>query len=112
MQGGRWRDVGAFCVASLPLLAHFVLWTASDYDRVQRLRRYGEDVTVAATAYLERLAPSHVPAVALSSAEGYAVYLQRYLLEEDQRFGLRPWQFWRTLPDPPTRPGLVVPRGN
>jgi len=96
-------------------LFNFVDWTAFSFDRVQRLRRYGEDMSVATSQYLERRAPSGAPAVRLSSPEAqrYGLGLEAAMLEAERRLGLRPWQFWRTLPDdPPARPGLVVPRSN
>lgn len=100
-------------LAFAPLVVHFVLWTTADYSRVLRLRRYGEDMAIATTAYLERLSPTHLPAVRLSSAGGYVMELQSFLLEEEQRLGVRPWQFWRTLPQlPPARPGPVIHRSN
>jgi hypothetical protein len=105
----------ACLAACLPFLFNFVAWTASSFDRVQKLRRYGEDMSVATTDYLERRQPSGAPAIKLSSidAQRYGLRLQASMLEEEQRLGLRPWQFWRTLPvDPPARPGPIVYRGN
>jgi hypothetical protein len=114
----RSREALAVIVAAaagLLFLFNFVAWTASSFDRVQKLRRYGEDMSVATTDYLERRAPSGVPAVKLSSVEAqrYGLGLEASLLDAERRVGLRPWQFWRTLPtDPPARPGPIVPRSN
>ena len=105
----------ACLAACLPFLFNFVAWTASSFDRLQKLRRYGEDMSVATTDYLERRQPSGAPAIKLSSidAQRYGLGLQASMLKEEQRLGLRPWQFWRTLPvDPPARPGPIVYRGN
>ncbi len=102
-------------LAGLLFLFNFVGWTASSFDRVQKLRRYGEDMSVATTDYLERRAPSGAPAVRLSSVEAqrYGLGLEASMLDAERRLGLRPWQFWRTLPDdPPARPGPIVPRSN
>lgn len=99
----------------LLFLANFVAWTATTSDRVRELRRYGEDMSVATTAYLERLRPTAVPPVELSSAvaQRYGLDLLAYMLEAEQSLGLRPWQFWRTLPStPPARPGRIVHRSN
>lgn len=101
--------------ACLLFLFNFVAWTTSNFDRVQQPRRYGEDMSVATTAYLERRQPTGAPSIKLSSpaALRYAVDLQAFMLETELRLGLRPWQFWRTLPrDPPARPGRIVPRSN
>jgi hypothetical protein len=109
------RRAGVALLAVLPLLLNFVLWTTSGYDRVQWLRRYGEDMAVATSAYLERRAPSDAAPILLSSTEAmrYAEGLQRFLLGEEQRLGMKPWQFWRVVPDlPPARPGLVRHRSN
>ena len=103
---------GAAC---LPFLLNFVAWTTSSFDRVQTLRRYGEDMSVATTDYLEGRAPTGRPAVKLSSLEAqrYGLGLQASMLETERRLGLRPWQFWRTLPsDPAPRPGPIVYRSN
>jgi len=101
-------------VGGLLFLFNFVGWTASSFDRVQKLRRYGEDMSVATTDYFERRAPSGAPAVRLSSVEAqqYGLALEASMLDAERRLGLRPWQFWRTLPDPPARPGPVVSRSN
>ena len=102
-------------VGCLLFVFNFVAWTASNLDRVQKPRRYGEDMSVATTAYLERVQPTGAPAVKLSSAAAlrYELDLQAFMLETELRLGLRPWQFWRTLPrNPPARPGLIVPRSN
>lgn len=99
----------------LPFLFNFVAWTTSSFDRVQQLRRYGEDMSVATSVYLERRAPTGAPAVKLSSAaaQEYGRDLQAGMLKEEQTLGLRPWQFWRTLPsDPRPRPGPIVYRSN
>jgi len=95
-------------------LFNFVVWTCSSFDRERKLRRYGEDMSVATTAYLEQRRPTGAPAVALSSmaAQQYALHLQASLLAMERTLGLRPWQFWRTLPDPAPRPGLIVARSN
>src|SRR5437667_5988527 len=111
------RALGALAclVACLPFLFNFVAWTTSGFDRVQKLRRYGEDMSVATTGYLERRQPSGAPAVELSSLEAqrYGLDLQASMLNTERQVGLRPWQFWRTLPgDPPARPGPVVFRSN
>jgi hypothetical protein len=101
--------------SGLLFLFNFVDWTASGFDRVQKLRRYGEDMSVATTDYLERRAPSRAPAVKLSSVEAqqYGLALEASMLDAERQLGLRPWQFWRTLPnDPPARPGPIVPRSN
>jgi hypothetical protein len=104
------------CLAAcLPFLFNFVAWTASSFDRVQKLRRYGEDMSVATTGYLERRHATGAPAVKLSSiaAQRYGLDLQAFMLQREQALGLRPWQFWRTLPDdPPARPGPIVYRSN
>src|SRR5437899_2533016 len=105
----------ACLTACLPFLFNFVAWTTSGFDRVQKLRRYGEDMSVATTGYLERRQPSGAPAVELSSLEAqrYGLDLQASMLNTERQVGLRPWQFWRTLPgDPPARPGPVVFRSN
>ena len=105
----------ACLVACLSFLFNFVAWTTSSFDRVQQLRRYGEDMSVATADYLERREPTGAPAVKLSSiaAQRYGLDLQASMLKEEQQLGLRPWQFWRTLPlDPPARPGLIVYRNN
>src|SRR5881397_626790 len=102
-------------LACLLFLFNFVAWTTSNFDRVQQPRRYGEDMSVATTAYLERRQPTGAPSIKLSSpaALRYAVDLQAFMLETELRHGLRPWQFWRTLPrDPPAHPGRIVPRSN
>ena len=105
----------ACLAACVPFLFNFVAWTASSYDRVQKLRRYGEDMSVATTSYLERREPTGSPAIKLSSiaAQRYGLGLQATMLKEEQQLGLRPWQFWRTLPvDSPVRPGPIVHRNN
>ncbi len=105
----------ACLAACLPFLFNFVAWTTTSFARVQKLRRYGEDMSVATTEYLERRKPTGAPAIKLSSiaAQRYALGLQASMLETERQLGLRPWQFWRTLPlDPPARPGPIVYRDN
>ena len=99
----------------LPFLFNFVAWTTSSFDRVQQLRRYGEDMSVATSLYFERRSPTGAPPIKLSAAaaQQYGRDLQARMLEREQALGLRPWQFWRTLPgDLPPRAGPIVYRNN
>src|ERR1044071_7824402 len=111
------KALGAFLPVAvcLPFLFNFVAWTTSSFDRVQQLRRYGEDMSVATSLYLERRSPTGAPPIKLSSeaAKQYGRELQARMLATEQALGLRPWQFWRTLPgDLPPLPGRVVYRSH
>jgi hypothetical protein len=117
-RGAWWRPTltaAACALGCLPFLLDFAAWTTGDLSRVQKLRRYGEDMSVATTAWQERRRPSGAPAIRLSSPEAirHGFALQEFVVDSARRHGLRPWQFWRTLPEPPPpRPGLVVHRNN
>jgi hypothetical protein len=102
-------------LASCLLLANFISWTTGDLDRLDKWRRYGEDMSVATTDYLEHLEPTDRPAVTLSedAAKSYMRNLQRLIRKMVIRHEIRPWQFWRTLRrNPLQRPGRVIHRRN
>ncbi|MBN2371930.1 MAG: hypothetical protein JXO72_15720 [Vicinamibacteria bacterium] len=103
------------CLPSLILLANYIRWTTGEIHHLDQWRRYGEDMSVATTDYLEHIEPTGRPSVTLSdeAAKTYMRGLQNYIRKMVLMQDIRPWQFWRTLRrDPPARPGHVVHRMN
>jgi hypothetical protein len=114
----RWTKHLSLLLCPFPaliFLINFVAWTAQDTWRLGEWRRYGEDMSVATTDYLEHIEPTDAQPATLSTeeAKSYMRALQRFIQKMVARHAIRPWQFWRPLRRHPLhRPGRVLHRMN
>jgi hypothetical protein len=87
-------------LASALLLWHTAYWHAgaADLSALRTPRRYWEDLTVAATRWLDR--DERAQGVSINSAEGAELRLgfQRWLARTAAAEGVAVWEFWRTVP--------------
>ncbi|MBI3931956.1 MAG: hypothetical protein HY317_00950 [Acidobacteria bacterium] len=88
---------------------------SGDLASLRTPRRFWEDVTVAASHHLDRGDPRPVPTATVAGGAGADLRhaYQRYLSRVAGEAGVRPWQFWRTVPVKPFLDrGRVVLRHN
>jgi hypothetical protein len=99
-------------LASALLIWHTAYWRAgTDLSTLPTSRRYWEDLTVAATRWLDR--DGHAAKVSINSADGAELRLgfQRSLARAAGAEGLAAWEFWRTLEVRPALKGRrLLPR--
>lgn len=98
------RVLGALVgVVAWGLLAwNTAAWRPGELDRLQQhVRRYWEDLAVATSNYVAR--DGEVARAGLASSVGSDLYnaYKRYMPKAAAAEGLRPWQFWRTIPVKP-----------
>ena len=82
------------------LLANTAAWRGQhDLENRRATRRYWEDLSIAAAAYLNRGEPK-VESVSIAEIAGQSLRgdYQRYVTRMALADPIQPWQFWRTVP--------------
>jgi arylsulfatase len=91
----------------------------ADFKRMEAFRRLWDDLAVGITRYVEAEVPlasvAGDPTITVLAPEDARESYRGLVLSKTRAQDIRPWQFWRTLPNKPFFTGrspLVVPRVN
>ena len=110
------RDVMALIAGLLAcgvLLVNAAVRPGSRLDELKAPRRYWEDVSVGVSAYFYSGDQKDVPTihVGIPIAMDYRHHYEGYLIRMVDELGIKPWQFWRTVPIRPSlKKDRIVPR--
>ena len=90
------------------LFAHTALWRGErELSQLRTPRRYWEDVGIASSAFHRGARAPSPPPIVIGVGPGPELRraYQRFVSRAAEEAGIRPWQFWRTVP---IRPALAV----
>lgn len=86
---------------------------SSRLDELKAPRRYWEDVSIGVSAYFYAGDQPGVPTihVGIPIAMDYRHHYEGYLIRMVDELGIKPWQFWRTVPIRPSlKKDRIIPR--
>ena len=112
-------------LAAVLLFVNAAVRPSSALDDLKAPRRYWEDVSVGVSAYFYPRDQPGVPTIHVGNpiAMDYRQHYREYMIRVVNELGIKPWQFWRTVPirpslkkdrivardvDDPGRPALIA----